>query len=416
MKIALRSLFTVGLLFFCLIRGFGQDQPEIRLGFQMTPGFKRISVPFSLHNNLVVIKVILNDALPLSFILDTGVRTSILTDKTFTDLLNVNYSRKFIIRGAGGQKLVDAYVANDVTLDIGGLVGHGHAMLVLEEDLLQLKSYLGRDVQGILGYELFSRFIVDINYDRKIVTFHEPSIYTKKRKYTSIPITVEDTKPYITGVMNLGNGKELGVKLMVDTGASHSLLLDKNSNELITVPANHLDSNLGRGLAGDILGKIGRIDGLRIDKYVFPNVIATYPDSATYDLHGGRILRNGSIGGGILTRFRTVYDFANSMLYVKKSAAHKKPFEYNLSGLIVNAKGLNLRDFEIIVVRPNSAAEKAGLEVNDKIIEVNGTKANDLNLDQLVGLLNARNDKLVRVVVMRKGEKFYKKFRLERLI
>ena len=382
----------------------------------MTEGYKRISVPFSLHNNLVVIKVILNDALPLSFILDTGVRTSILTDKTFTDLLNVNYSRKFIIPGAGGQKLVDAYVANDVTLDIGGLVGHGHAMLVLEEDLLQLKNYLGKDVQGILGYELFSRFIIDINYDRRVVTFHEPSTYSKKKRYSTIPITVEDTKPYIIGNLKLGNGVEMEAKVMVDTGASHSLLLDKHSDEQITVPENHLESNLGRGLAGDILGKIGRIDGFSFGKFNFSEVIGTYPDSATYNLHGDRIARNGSIGGGILTRFRTVYDFGNSKIYVKKSSAYNKPFEYNLSGLIVNATGLRLTDYEIIAVRPNSAAAKAGLEEKDKIIEVNGTNSSDLNLGQVIGLLDARNEKVVRLVVMRKGEKIYKKFRLERLI
>ena len=108
MNIALRSSFAVLIFFLGVASGISQELPTPKLGFQMTEGYKRISVPFSLHNNLVVIKVKLNDALPLSFILDTGVRTSILTDKTFTDLLNVNYSRKFVIPGAGGQKLVDA--------------------------------------------------------------------------------------------------------------------------------------------------------------------------------------------------------------------------------------------------------------------------------------------------------------------
>jgi hypothetical protein len=72
------------------------------LGFSLSDGKKRVQIPIEIHNNLIVIPVVLNDALPLKFILDTGVRTTILTQKTFTDILNLVYTRKYTIAGPGG--------------------------------------------------------------------------------------------------------------------------------------------------------------------------------------------------------------------------------------------------------------------------------------------------------------------------
>jgi len=74
--------------------------------------------------------------------------------------LHLAYTKKYTIAGAGGENLVNAYITNNVTLDLPGVHGRGHAMLVLETDYLELRNSLGSDVHGILGYELFSRFVV----------------------------------------------------------------------------------------------------------------------------------------------------------------------------------------------------------------------------------------------------------------
>jgi len=167
----------LGIFLFIQVKARAQND----LGFNLPQGYDKYTVPIELINNLIVVRVVLNNTLPLKFIVDTGIRTAILTEKTFTDLLNVNYTRKITIPGAGGQKLVDAYIASDITLDIHGVKGPGHALLVLEEDLLQLKNFLGHNIQGILGYELFSRFIIEINYQKRVMTFYEPEAFAKKK-------------------------------------------------------------------------------------------------------------------------------------------------------------------------------------------------------------------------------------------
>src|SRR6476620_1672756 len=283
------------------------------LGFSLADGKTKVQFPIEVYNNLVVVPVVLNGALPLKFILDTGVRTSILTQKAFTDILNLSYARKYTISGPGGEKLIDAYITNNVSLELPGVLGRGHAMLVLDQDYLELRNYMGTDVHGILGYELFSRFLVKIDYEKKILTLMAPERFKpRKSKYEVIPIRIEDTKPYLTTPVVLADGTQFTAKLLMDTGASHGLMLDPSTDSRIIVPDRRVSSIIGRGLGGKIMGKVGRINNLQLGKFKLPNTIANFPDPNSYfdSLKLGRTERNGSIGGEVLSRFTIVFNFS----------------------------------------------------------------------------------------------------------
>ena len=99
------------------------------IGFDIMDGKNKVTIPFESYNNLIVIPVILNHRMPLRFVVDTGVRTSILTDRTFTDILNISYNRKIPLVGADGDREIIAYVANGVSLKLPGVVGQGQALL-----------------------------------------------------------------------------------------------------------------------------------------------------------------------------------------------------------------------------------------------------------------------------------------------
>ncbi|NJM24369.1 MAG: hypothetical protein HC859_01415 [Bacteroidia bacterium] len=292
----------------------------------MSEDRRRVDIPIEIHNNLVVVPVVLNGMLPLKFIIDTGVRTAILTQKTFTDILNLPYSRKYSISGPGGVKLVDAYVVNNVTLSLPGITGRGHAMLVLEEDYLELRNYLGTDVHGILGYELFSRFIVEINYERHTMTLRTPGRFRKRRRYQTLPIKVEDTKPYLVTDITLANGKVVKAKLLLDSGASHGLILDPSSDPNITVPDSTVSSVIGRGLGGEITGKVGRIAALKMGDYVLKTPIANFPDPNSYmdSLKTGSTFRNGAIGGEVLSRFTVIFNFPKEEVYLKRTTRFER--------------------------------------------------------------------------------------------
>jgi len=414
------KIFLLLLLFYSSV-SFAQKsnggfaEPRM-LGFVLPEGRDKVTIPFEIYNNLIVIDIILNNTLPLKFILDTGIRTTVLTEKTLTDLLNVTYSRKITIPGAGGIKLVDAFVVNDVTISIGSITGQGHALLVLEHDLLQLKNYLGVNVHGILGYELFSRFVMDINYDRKVLHVYNPTTYKKKRRFREMSITIEDTKPYLEASFIIREADTVKGKFMLDTGASHTMMLDERSSEAIYAPEPNVTSTLGRGLGGNINGKVARVDKMWVDNYVFKNLITTFPDKETYEISQDRIKRNGTFGGGMMSRFHIVFDYVNSKLYVRKGQGFRKPFEFNLSGLIVITTGIYLQGYAIDNVRIGSAAEEAGLLAGDELVMINNVNVDKLDLNQVIGLLNSKANRKIKLKILREKQPMNIQFKLKRLI
>lgn len=398
----IRSLLIsfLGILSFMSLKGQN-------LGFQLSGGRKKVHIPIEINNNLIVVPVVLNDALPLKFILDTGVRTTILTQKTFTDILNLPYSRKYTISGPGGINLVDAYVTNNVSLELPGVSGRGHAMLVLGQDYLELRNYLGTDVHGILGYELFSRFIIQIDYEKRVLTIMLPEKFHRSRKYQAIPITIEDTKPYVNSTVVFQNGKSLRAKLLMDSGASHGLMLEPTSDSAIQVPENAVSSLIGRGLGGEIVGKVGRIESISLGNFKLENAIANFPDANSYtdSIKVGNVFRNGAIGGEILSRFVVIFNFPEERVYLKKNSSFKKNFYYNLSGITLKAKGSQLTTFEVMEVRDKSPSKASGILPGDIILTLNGIPATSLDLNMMNGLLNSKPGKRIRLELNRNGER-----------
>lgn len=407
-----RSLLNV-LFVFAFNQAFCQEQI---LGFSLPPDVDRVEIPIEIHNNLAVVPVVLNNTLPLKFIVDTGVRTAILTEKIYSDILNLSYTRKYTISGAGGQKLVDAYLTNNVTFDMPGVHGQGHSMLVLDQDYLELKNSMGTEVHGILGYELFSRFVVTVNYEMKRLILERPDKFKPRKSFQALPITVEDTKPFIRVPLAMSDSAKLIAKLLVDSGASHGIFLEIDSDSLVQVPTKNIDAVLGRGLGGVIIGKIGRIKQLSFGSYQLQDIVASFPtDYIPRDTtrKNNKKHRNGSIGGDLLSRFTVVFDFPREKIYFKKNSSFSKKFYYNLSGLTICAKGPRLRNFEISDVRKDTSADKCGLQVGDRLLALNGIDLSELELNDVNSLFNRKPGKKIKLVIMRNGEKLKKEFILE---
>ena len=407
----IRAFAVIYFLAFFNIALYGQQ-----LGFSLTENVKRAQIPIEIHNNLIVLPVVINNQLPLKFILDTGVRTTILTEKSFSDILNLPYSRSYSISGPGGEKIIEAFVTNNVSIDLPGITGKGHAMLVLEEDYLELRNYMGTDVHGVLGYELFSRFVIQIDYRNNRIVLTQPDKFKAGRRYAEFPLTIEDTKPYMLAKIQMNDSSIVNAKLLVDSGASHGLMIDPESDPNLTPPTQHIESIIGRGLGGVITGKIGRIKSLELGKYTLDDVIANFPDPNSYTdtLKLDRnIFRNGSIGGEVLSRFNVVINLPGEKIYLKKNSSYKKKFYYNLSGITIKAKGARLRSYEITNVRANSSAERGDLKNGDIIISVNGISAAGLSLTILNGFFNSKPGRKVSMELERGGVKIKRIIRLE---
>ena len=401
------KFLTWVLLLAATVPAFSQMQI---LGFSMPEGKRKVTLPFELCQNLITVPVIINGKLPLRFIIDTGVRTAILSERTFSDMMGLRYTRQYTITGPGGEKLIGALVTNNVTLTLPagnhtGITGFGHSLLVLEQDYLQLSRHLGKEVHGILGYELFSRFVVRIDYDRQEITLISPDRFRKPRRYQEIPMTVEDTKPYIQIPCTFASGRTSELKLMVDTGASHCLLLLPENDSSIEMPSRTLRSTIGRGLGGDINGRIGRLKNLQVGDWPLAGPVASFPDPSQYSdtLRSTDVFRHGTIGGEILRRFHVIFDYSAGRIYLRRNSAYRSPVDFSLSGISLQAKGIRLNSFEVSQVRRGSAGDEAGITAGDVILSINGEPVSSMTLEEINTLFNSQPKRRFELDVLHEG-------------
>ncbi len=372
-------------------------------------------MPFTFVNNLVIIPITINNQITLKFILDTGANNIILTEKIFGDIMGLDYDRTISIAGPGSVDEVSAYVVNGVGLRLPkGIRGRYLSMLVLEQDYIQLKENLGEDVYGIIGFDVFSRFVVEINFTKLEVTFHRPETFKPPRFYKSIDMTVERSKPYINVVVQQ-KGEMDTLKLMIDTGASHAMLLDLSKSDVLTLPDSTIDTTLGQGIGGEILGSIGRFERVKMGNFDLRNVLVSIPFEGEYSNVIKRGSRNGTIGGHALLHFNCIIDYPHRKFYLKRNNNYRSPFQYDMSGLKISYLE-NPKRYEVTSVMERSPAYDAGILPGDEILFINGKDIENSKLGDINGLLRSKSRRHIRATILRDGKKMTFKFRLRKMI
>ena len=279
---------------------------------------KKNRCSFEYINNLLIVPVLMNDSVPMKFILDTGVRTTLLTEGN-DHHLDVAYNRTVKINGLGSAGEIEAYVASSVKLQLPGITGRGQTLIVLGKDYLNLRSHIGQEVHGILGYDFFNHFVVKIDYITRKITVYESENFEPPRRFSMFPIQLVGGRPYLKASITQSDGSQISGRFLIDTGASHSLLLEADSSNSIRIPEKTLPTIVGWGLSGPIDGEMGRIKLFSLGKFTFKNTLVSYgsPMQPSVKAVSDRL---GSIGGELLSRFTLIFDYQSEKLYLKKNS------------------------------------------------------------------------------------------------
>lgn len=383
-------------------------------GFSFRKGVSQIKVPIEVQNNLILIPIRINGSFEMNFILDTGVRTTILTEPVIANFLEIDSTETISIRGLGEGNAIEASLARNVSMDLPGIIGRGINMVILPQGLVSYSELFGKPVYGIIGFELFRSFVVEIDYNKKFVKFSSPFKYKPKKSWDKVPIQIRRGKPYVMAQFLSPDGEKMNTSWLIDTGSSQALSL---FYEDMTSPDPSIYTLLGQGLNGSIYGKLARIERFSLGSYQFSSVVSAFPDPEALGIRGEEALRwYGNIGSDILSRFRFIINYQRGEMYIKKGSKFRKPFEYNLSGVEVIAKGVTFSEFMVSYVRPDSPADKSGLQAGDEIVRINGIEADELEIGELYGMINKKAGRRVSLVVRRQEKSFRCNFVLEQEI
>ncbi len=392
--------------FFTSNRGFYFENPRK----------KSITVKFKSASNLIIIPVTINGSDTLNFILDTGVRFPIITELPFINKLNLNYLMPVQVKGLGKGESLTAYRSGNNKMEIPGLVANNQEVQMIIDENFQISHMLGIPVHGLIGFNLFKDYIVKIDYYNEKLTLYKPEYYKyrDRKKDIILPLHFEGNKPFVRTSIVMDDLTEVPVKLLVDTGASDAIWLSTNSDKRIKLPENNIETFLGRGLSGDLFGKKGRIDGIWVGPLVLPKPIVAFPNSELIDQLISSNDRNGTLGAEILRRFIVTVDYRNKRLKLHPTSDLKDPFNYNMSGIEVINPMPGLPIFKVASVRENSPAYFAGLKENDQILSVNNSHLKSLSLNDINLLFQSKENKKIKMKVLRDGEEYQTSFLLKK--
>ncbi|QJX45424.1 PDZ domain-containing protein [Hymenobacter taeanensis] len=361
-----------------------------------------------MQRNLVVIPLRLNGQGPFNFLLDTGINTSLITDATLRQQLHLRTKQRFLIAGAGEEEPLEGFLVDSMRVELTGLHCASLPMLLLSNDVLNLSGYVGMPIHGLLGADIFRSFVVEIRPQEQEVVFRNPETYQapRGRRWARIPLDIEGNKTYVTLPVTLNDSLTLPLKLVLDTGAGHALSLETTSNDQLKLPAQHLRTQLGRGLNGYINGYLGRITALRIGRYRVPSLLTSFPDAADVAQRAD-VFRNGNLGFELLKRFVVIIDYTHNRLLLRPNSTFRQPFEHDMSGFDLVAAGPELRRYVVGKIQPDSPAEVAGLETNDELVSINLVPTAQMNMTQINNMFRSYHNRMLLLVLRRPSGKLY---------
>ena len=421
--------------------------------FEIDNDKNHFQLPFQLIHDLVIVPVEIN-GVELSFLLDTGVDSTILFNLTEVDSLNVKNATSILLKGLGAGEPIQAIKSSGNEVRIGKATSQSLVLYVVYDYEINLSNRVGVPIHGIIGYDFFKDFILEFNYPRKKINIYDPEFYEYKkcRKCEDLPLTFFLNKPYVTARVKIDDNTERPLNFLIDSGLGDAVWMLTDENQGIKVPERYFEDFLGFGMGGSVYGSRSRIKSLKLGRFEFEEVTASFPDSLYIKEMQTYKLRNGSIGAQILKRFELTIDYPNKKLRLSRNKNFNAPFEYDMSGVIIAHTGFSyvkkLRSgivpkannqenndpgilvyksdseiefilepqYGIVEIRPNSPAEKAGLQNGDLLIDINGKKAYRFNLSQIISILSSEEGKRIRFRIMRNGIEKVITFKLKKIL
>jgi len=327
--------------------------------FGIAGGADSASVPFELSNNHIFAEVKLAGR-ALTLLVDTG-GLNVVTPELAREL-GLEVRGEVEGRGVGEQR-VDVGIAQIARVEIGDAFLENQTFYVIP--LGPLAAVEGRAAPGIVGYEIFRRFVTRIDYDGRQLTFNDPARFTYRGTGIAVPIAFDDHTPRIEaeldglrGWFDLDTGSRSSLTLAAPFAAAHGLHAKY---------APRFTATTGWGVGGASRAELARAKILRIAGFELREPLALLSTQRAGSFAASDIA--GNIGGGILKRFDLTLDYANERIFFEPNTEFDAPDVFDRSGMWLNDAGDAL---EVMDVTAGGPAERAGVRAGERVRAIDG--------------------------------------------
>ena len=347
--------------------------------FSIAGGAAQTQIPIQVINNHLYGEAKVNGKGPYTFIFDTG-GADIVTPAVAKSL---GIKVEGTLPGTGaGEGVMEGGFAHVDQLDVGGASLKNQLFVVMPLD--SLSTVEGIPMPGMVGYEVFRRFVTKVDYGAKTITLIDPKHFDPSQAGTPVKFVFNERIPEVTGTF-----EGLPAKFDIDTGSRSELTLTKPFAEQNGLRAKHpkgVDAVDGWGVGGPSRGYVTRGASMTLGSVEVDKVVTSMATQDKGAFSGSDY--SGNVGGGILKRFVVTFDYNNQIMYLKPLPGPVADTgTFDRAGLWFNQSP---KGFDVVSITPGGPAEVATLAIGDVIVAVDGVPAKNIHLYELRERL--RND------------------------
>ena len=362
------------------------------------------TVPFEDPLNLIVLEASIDGKGPFRFFLDSGATSTVLDTET----------AKAIGLDLAPAVTGPATVASEVTIaPVRGGVEFGLApALTVSVDQVITAPFgpvaevmMGESFHGILGSALFERFVIEVDYVNRQVTFHDPAQYRYGGDGTVLELGFDRRMPKLPYVLTsfLNGASRLEDRpVLIDSGGQTMAMAsvpNQSEWETLVTPESPVITTLGAtGLGNSAEGtshsfSTTRIDRFALGPYEFDMAVIGYSEA-------GPPL--GSLGAAILHRFTTIYDYSRRQLILEPNGRFDAPSPVDRSGITLIASTQPPFVFEVAHVADETPGYEAGVRRGDLVLAIDGVSSEAMRLNEARSLFST--SAIYQLTLERDGE------------
>ena len=339
------------------------SMPGVRPSDWTLPPSGKVTVPFQLLNNHVILNAKVNGKGPFPFLLDSGGH-DIVTPETLS-ALGLTSKGEAASGGAGEAKATNGYSRVD-SLDVGGAVLTGQTVVTLDFSPLAVE---GIELGGMLGLEFIERFIVRIDYGRRTITIMDPKKFgalEHRASGTAVPFVFYEHMPQVRGTFD---GRP--ALFNIDTGSRSDVTMTRpfiERQNLREAYPNGISATEGWGVGGPSKAYLVRAGAMMLGTVKVPGPIAGLSTAKKGSFSDG--MYDGNVGSGALKRFVVTFDYPERTMFLKPaSRLDPDTGEFDRSGMWIN---LATDGLKIVDIANGGPADLAGLKIGDVITNIGG--------------------------------------------
>jgi hypothetical protein len=339
--------------------------------FAFVGGKTSSTVPFELLNNHIYVQVKLNGKGSYRLLCDTG-GANVVTPELAQEL---GLKPEGALQGRGvGEKSEDIGLVKVQTVQVGDASIANQVFAVFP--MGSFASAEGVPQFGLIGYEVFKRFVVKVDYENNLLTFTAPTAFRHEGKGVAVPFQFNGHIPQVDGEIDGIPGK-----FDLDTGSRNSLSLLAPFVEKHGLKARYtpkVEGVTGWGVGGAARALVTRAKVLRLGSVQVENPVTELSLQKQGSFVSPYVA--GNVGTGVLKRFNITFDYGRQQVIFERNANDSKPDTFDQSGMWLNQVAATL---EVVDVVSGGPAAEAGIGVGDRILAIDGRNIEQLSLPEV---------------------------------